>query len=146
MGLFDAVLIKDNHLALGAQGDAAARFTPAEAVAAARQFVASSAAAGTYTNTADMIVEVEVDTLEQLDEVLSASPDIVLLDNMSADLLRAAVARRDTRNPKVELEASGGITLSNIRQIAESGVDRISIGALTHSAVSLDFGLDWLAE
>ena len=141
-GLNEAVLIKDNHLALGAgPAGQTAKYTPAEAVARARQFVAIHASA---TARADMIVEVEVDTLAQLDEVLPAGPDIVLLDNMGPAELRAAVARRNACNPAIELEASGGIALSSVRQIAETGVDRISIGAITHSAPSLDFGLDWL--
>jgi nicotinate-nucleotide pyrophosphorylase (carboxylating) len=137
-GLDEAVLIKDNHLALGAQAsDSKRRFTPAEAVERASHFVARHAA------DANMIVEVEVDTLEQLDAVLPARPDIVLLDNMSPSQLREAVARRDAFDPAIELEASGGIDLGTVRQVAESGVDRISVGALTHSAVALDFGLDW---
>ena len=90
-----------------------------------------------------MIVEIEVDSLQQLDDVLPAGPDIVLLDNMSPVMLREAVARRDAQNPAIELEASGGIDLSTVRAIAETGVQRISVGALTHSAVALDFGLDW---
>jgi nicotinate-nucleotide pyrophosphorylase (carboxylating) len=141
-GLNEAVLIKDNHFALGA-GPAVqtAKYTPAEAVARARQFVATHASA---TARADMIVEVEVDTLAQLDEVLPAGPDIVLLDNMHPTELCTAVARRNACNPAIELEASGGIALCGVRQIAETGVDRISVGAITHSAVSLDFGLDWL--
>jgi len=142
-GLFDAVLIKDNHLALGAQStEAAARYTAAEAVARARRFVdqrASAAARG------PMIVEVEVDTLAELEEVLSAGPDIVLLDNMSPDELHQAVKCRDEHNPTVELEASGGVSLETVGRIASSGVDRISVGALTHSAVWLDIGLDWLS-
>ena len=92
-----------------------------------------------------MIVEIEVDTLEQLEEVLPARPDIVLLDNMSPDQLRTAVARRDAAGVKVQLEASGGVGLATVRAIANSGVDRISVGALTHSAVWLDLGLDWLS-
>jgi nicotinate-nucleotide pyrophosphorylase (carboxylating) len=142
-GLFEAVLIKDNHLALGADAqDMVARYTPAEAVVKARQYVTQHAP----PNLRDpMIVEVEVDTLEQLDEVLPANPDIVLLDNMNPAQLRAAVARRDAVRPQVELEASGGVNLDTVRAIAESGVDRISVGALTHSAVGLDIGLDWLS-
>jgi len=140
-GLYEAVLIKDNHLAFGAQGgDAARRFTPTEAVVRARQFVEENASESC------MIVEVEVDTLEQLDAVLPARPDIVLLDNMSPAQLCKAVARRDAFDRAIELEASGGINLATVRQIAESGVDRISVGALTHSAVALDFGLDWIAS
>jgi len=87
---------------------------------------------------------VEVDTLEQLDEALRAGPDLVLLDNMSPAMLREAVRRRNAAASDVELEASGGITLENVREVAETGVERISIGALTHSAASLDLGLDWL--
>jgi nicotinate-nucleotide pyrophosphorylase (carboxylating) len=137
-GLNEAILIKDNHLALGApsiQGTEA--FTPAEAVERAKRFVAKRAA------DAGMIVEVEVDTLAQLDAVLPVRPDIVLLDNMSPSQLCEAVARRDAFDRTIELEASGGIDLATVRQAAESGVDRISVGALTHSSVGLDFGLDW---
>ena len=90
-----------------------------------------------------MVIEVEVDTLEQLDAVLPARPDIVLLDNMGPAQLREAVARRNAFDRAIELEASGGIDLSTVRQIAETGVERISIGALSHSAAALDFGLDW---
>jgi nicotinate-nucleotide pyrophosphorylase (carboxylating) len=90
-----------------------------------------------------MIVQVEVDTLQQLDDALSAGPDIVLLDNMPTEQLQEAVSKRDMVDPAVQLEASGGVTLQTVRSIAETGVDRISVGALTHSAVSLDVGLDW---
>lgn len=136
-GLFDAVLIKDNHLALAA-ADAA---NPASAVRKARQFVAEML--GDPSAAAQIIVEVEVDTLDQLREVLPAGPDIVLLDNMTPDQLREAVALRDKSAANIELEASGGVHLETVRAIAESGVDRISVGALTHSAVALDIGLDW---
>jgi len=78
--------------------------------------------------------------------VLPVGPDIVLLDNMGSEVLRQAVALRDTFAPEVELEASGGVDLASVRGIAESGVDRISVGALTHSAVCLDIGLDWLDD
>ena len=135
-GLFEAVLIKDNHLAFGrpfsplwergwgrgSGGDA--RFGPAEAVAAARRFVAEHAPAA---EAAAMIIEVEVDTLRQLDEALAAGPDLVLLDNLQPGELRQAVARRDAVAPAVELEASGGIDLESIRRVAESGVERISV-------------------
>ncbi len=135
-GLFDAVLIKDNHLALGATGDDTVQYTPADAVRQARRFVEENG----HSN---MIIEVEVDTLQQLAEVLPAGPDIVLLDNMSPTMLREAVACRDASNPAVELEASGGIDLETVAAVAQSGIDRISIGALTHSAACLDLGLDW---
>ena len=140
-GLFEAVLIKDNHLALGAELRPQARggFSPAEAVLKARQFL--SERSGDASRQA--IVEIEVDTLDQLDEVLAVKPDLVLLDNMGPAMLREAVAHRNARSPAVELEASGGIDLGTVRKVAETGVERISVGALTHSAVSLDFGLDW---
>jgi nicotinate-nucleotide pyrophosphorylase (carboxylating) len=91
-----------------------------------------------------MLVEVEVDRLEQLDAVLPEGPDVVLLDNMPPEMLREAVRRRDATAPDVELEASGGVNLATVRAIAESGVERISVGALTHSAEWWDVGLDWL--
>jgi nicotinate-nucleotide pyrophosphorylase (carboxylating) len=136
-GLFDAVLIKDNHLAL----TAGQRLSPADAVRAARQFLAQLPA-GTVAS--DMLVEVEVDSLNQLESVLPAAPDLVLLDNMPPEVLRAAVARRDQVAPHIELEASGGVSLETLPEIAASGVERISVGALTHSAAWLDIGLDWL--
>ncbi len=137
-GLDEAVLIKDNHLALGTTcDDRRVRFAPAEAVARARQFVAEHSARP------EMPIEVEVDTLAQLDVVLPARPDLVLLDNMSTDELRRAVVARNAFDRAIELEASGGVTLATVRQIAETGVDRISVGALTHSAAAVDFGLDW---
>jgi nicotinate-nucleotide pyrophosphorylase (carboxylating) len=142
-GLFDAVLIKDNHLALGRQPDVPG-YSPAEAVARARQFVRESLAGDPRAEA--MLVEVEVDSLEQLREVLPARPDIVLLDNMTPERLREAVAMRDATGLPIELEASGGVNLSTVRMIAETGVERISAGALTHSAASLDVALDWRLE
>jgi nicotinate-nucleotide pyrophosphorylase (carboxylating) len=140
LGLFDAVLIKDNHLVVGAEARGGEHFTPVEAVRRARQFLAAA-----FPERAEpMIVEVEVDTLDQLREVLSANPDLVLLDNMRLDDLRAAVALRDSTALQVELEASGGVRLETVAEIARTGVDRISAGALTHSAAWLDVGLDWL--
>jgi nicotinate-nucleotide pyrophosphorylase (carboxylating) len=143
LGLFDAVLIKDNHLALGRQAGIDHGFTPAQAVQRAKQFISETLAA--ETGTSEMIVEVEVDSLDQLRAVLAASPDIVLLDNMTPAMLREAVALRDAAGSSAELEASGGVTLQTVREIAQSGVERISVGALTHSAVALDIGLDWRA-
>jgi nicotinate-nucleotide pyrophosphorylase (carboxylating) len=84
-------------------------------------------------------VEVEIDQLQQLPEVLDAKADIVLLDNMGPETLRKAVTACEG---KIITEASGGITLDSIRDIAQSGVDYISVGALTHSIQNLDFGLD----
>lgn len=140
-GLFDAVLIKDNHLALGASAAGAAHYTPAEAVERAREHVEQMLGAAAAER---MVIEIEVDTLAQLRAVLPAAPDIVLLDNMSSDELRQAVALRDEDASTVELEASGGVNLKTVAEIAAAGVDRISVGALTHSAVSLDVGLDWI--
>ncbi len=138
--LFAAVLIKDNHLALCARlPGAGGPISPADAVRNARRWLDRQDAGDAHP-----IVEVEVDTLEQLDAVLPAQPDIVLLDNMAPPALREAVALRDRVCPEVELEASGGVDLITVRAIAESGVERISVGALTHSAPSLDLGLDWI--
>ncbi len=137
-GLDQAVLIKDNHLAIGTAGSAADAFSPAEAVTRARQFLKEHVREG------EVLVEIEVDTLEQLEQVLPRRPDIVLLDNMSLAQLKRAVACRNAAAPEIELEASGGINLETVAAIARTGVERISVGALTHSAVSLDFGLDWL--
>jgi nicotinate-nucleotide pyrophosphorylase (carboxylating) len=136
-GLFDAILIKDNHLALAAEKN----LTPAAAVQAARNFLAQLDAQ--YISK-DMLVEVEIDSLDQLNDVLAAGPDIVLLDNMPLETLQAAVARRNELAPNVELEASGGVSLETVHEIALTGIERISVGALTHSARSLDIGLDWL--
>lgn len=140
LGLYDAVLIKDNHLALGRQHEVGANYTPSQAVEQARKFVKTYLE---HDPRSDMMIEVEVDSLEQLKEVLPANPDIVLLDNMTCEQLREAVAIRNALQPTTELEASGGINLSTVRGVAETGVDRISSGALTHSAICLDVALDW---
>jgi nicotinate-nucleotide pyrophosphorylase (carboxylating) len=118
-GLHDAILIKDNHVAVAGG--------IAQAIAAVRVHQPSLA------------VEVEVDTLDQLDEALDCGAETVLLDNMTADMIREAVRRCRGR---VRLEASGGITLATIRSIAETGVDAISVGALTHSVRALDIALE----
>ncbi len=119
-GLDDAVMIKDNHIA--ATGSITA------AVTAARQAVGHLVS-----------IEVEVDRLDQLDEAVDAGADVVLLDNMTLDELRSAV---DTIGGRCVLEASGGITPESVRAIAETGVDVISMGWLTHSAPNLDVALD----
>ena len=92
---------------------------------------------------APTIVEIEVDSIEQLRDVLPVSPDIVLLDNFGLEELATAVGIRDAENTAVELEASGNVNIGTIAAIAATGVDRISSGALTHQATSLDLGLDW---
>jgi nicotinate-nucleotide pyrophosphorylase (carboxylating) len=89
-------------------------------------------------------LEIEVDNLEQLPWDLNCNPDMVLLDNMPLEQLRQAVEIRNITNAKVLLEASGGVTLETVRAIAETGVNRISIGALTHSAPALDIALDMM--
>lgn len=119
MGLYDAVLIKDNHIAVAG----------------------SVAAAVNAAKPSGLPIEVEVDTLEQLDEAIAATADIVLLDNMDNTTLREAVKRVAGR---ATTEASGNVSLETIRAIAETGVDIISVGKLTHSAVAVDIGLDAL--
>jgi len=123
-GLDDAILIKDNHVAVcGGVGEAIRR---------------ARAAAGHL-----MKVEVEVDGLDQLDEALAEGPDVIMLDNFTLPMLREAVARaRVSPFGRPVLEASGGVTLATVQAIAGTGVDVISVGALTHSAASLDIGLD----
>jgi nicotinate-nucleotide pyrophosphorylase (carboxylating) len=91
-------------------------------------------------------VVVEVDGLDQLAIALAAGPDVVLLDNMSLDQIEEAVRARNARNRRVLLEVSGGVTLATVRDLAATGVDRISVGALTHSAPALDIGLDMEIE
>jgi nicotinate-nucleotide pyrophosphorylase (carboxylating) len=124
MDLAAMALIKDNHLTL-MSGDAAA------AVAAVR-----AASPGVE-------VELEIDDLGQLEAALAAAPDIIMLDNMAPDQVREAAAlvqAKAGRRPPL-LEASGSVTLENVRDYAEAGADRISIGALTHSAAALDVSL-----
>ncbi len=122
-GLDDAILIKDNHVAIAGG--------VAQAVLAARNHAGHT-----------VKIEVEIDSLEQLDEALAAGADSILLDNFSIEALREAVERVAGHVP---LEASGGIDERNVRAVAETGVDIISIGALTHSVKALDIGLDILA-
>lgn len=138
-GLFDAVLIKDNHLAQTARRESIV-LSPAQAVRMSRQFLAEYFA---DADLASVLIEVEVETLSQFDDAMAARPDIILLDNMSTPEVRECVERRNQTQATTELEASGGITLDNIRTIAETGVDRISVGAITHSAPTLDVGMDW---
>lgn len=138
-GLFDGFLIKDNHLALG--GETGEPLSPREAAERALRWRAGKR----QEPAVPKIVEIEVDSIDQLREVLPAGPDLVLLDNFSLDQLREAVRIRDAENPSVGLEASGNVTLETIGEIAATGVDRISSGALTHQAIWLDLGLDWFA-
>lgn len=126
LGLYDGVLIKDNHLAA---------WTESKSIAAAIR--------AARTRWPDVSLEVEVDSLAQLADAFAGSPDIVLLDNMTSTVMAEAVVLRNAAAPQVQLEASGGITLANVAEIAQTGVDRISIGALTHSAPALDLAFDW---
>jgi nicotinate-nucleotide pyrophosphorylase (carboxylating) len=128
VGLFDQVLIKDNHLAALAE--------EADPVGAAVRSARQKAGPG-------ISVEVEAESLEQFDRALASGPEIVLLDNMNLDMMRECVRRRNAAGSSIRLEASGGVNLDSIRGIAETGVDRISVGALTHSAVALDIALDY---
>jgi nicotinate-nucleotide pyrophosphorylase (carboxylating) len=123
MGLYDAILIKENHIA--AAGGLA------KAVYAAR------------TTQPEMAIEVEVRDLDEAAYALGTGVDRLLLDNMSAATMKEAVALRDqiTGESAVSLEASGGVTLENVREVAETGVEFISVGALTHSAPTLDFSM-----
>jgi nicotinate-nucleotide pyrophosphorylase (carboxylating) len=125
IGLFDAVLIKENHIAVaGGLG---------RAVESCR------------ASQPDLLIEAEAESLSQVEEAIRAGADRILLDNMGPDELTAAVAVRDeaasSGASRTELEASGGIDLGNVRAVAQSGVDFISVGALTHSAPNLDFSL-----
>ena len=93
-----------------------------------------------YEAAPDLKVEVEADTLEQAEAAAAAGADIILLDNMTPEMLREAVALIDGRS---QIEASGGITFESIRAVAETGVNFISVGALTHSAVAVDIAMDF---
>ena len=136
IGLYDAVLIKDNHIA-GVPLNKLTEWTERAALKASK------------LRPAARFFEIEVDSLAQLEQVLYArlgknpAVDIVLLDNMSPATLKMAVRWRDALSPEVQLESSGGINLHTIEAIAQSGVDRISVGALTHSAPIVDLGLDF---
>ena len=141
MGLYDAIMIKDNHLAFFRSQVSDEKNTIPEAIAIARQWINDRA--GSLPNGKETILQLEVDTLDQLTVALDTECDIVLLDNMNCDQLSQAVDMRNERAPKILLEASGGVNIDTINGIAATGVDRISIGALTHSAVNFDIGLDW---
>jgi nicotinate-nucleotide pyrophosphorylase (carboxylating) len=129
IGLYDAVLVKDNHLA----------HVPA------KKLQASLGKAITKARRAEPppdFIEVEVDTLEQFRQVLACKVDVILLDNMTNTQLRKAVQLRNKNAPQIQLEASGGVTMQTVSKIASTGVDRIAVGAITHSAPALDIALD----
>ena len=126
MGLFDAALVKDNHLA--ALGDLA---------------LLPPVIAQLRGDHPGLPIEIEADTLDQTEQLLGMTGiDVILLDNMSPELMRKAVALRDDKAPAVLLEASGGVTLEKLPEIAATGIDRISVGALTHSAPHADLSLE----
>ncbi len=133
MGLYDAVLIKDNHLAILSADQR-------EAMMKMGDLLSDSSARFTKCD----FVELEVDTLEQFAVALNMPVDVILLDNMSADLMTAAVEMRNAAGltGRVALEASGGITLDNLRIAALTGVERIAVGAITHSATAVDIALE----
>jgi len=122
-GLYDAVMIKDNHIK-GAGGIA-------KAIAAARAHIPHT-----------MKIEVEVESFEQLEEALAAKPDIIMLDNMTPERMRQVVQRMKQEAPHIIVEASGSVSLDTVRGMAETGVDVISVGRLTYSVQSLDISLD----
>jgi nicotinate-nucleotide pyrophosphorylase (carboxylating) len=122
IGLFDAILIKENHIVAMGSIDAA--------IARVRQSTDPS-----------MIIEIEVETMQQVERALASGATRLLLDNFTLEMLAEAVGLRDSKAPEKELEASGGITLGNVRSIAETGVDYISVGAMTKSIEAVDFSL-----
>jgi nicotinate-nucleotide pyrophosphorylase (carboxylating) len=131
MGLYDGLLVKDNHIAAIPLANLAAELS---------KIVKTS-----RDEAPKRFIQIEVDRLDQLREVLKVDRiDSILLDNMNCETMREAVRLRDAagRKGQVALEASGGINMQTVRAIAETGVERISVGALTHSAVALDLGLD----
>lgn len=126
-GLYDAVMIKDNHIK-GAGGIL-------QAVSRARANIPHT-----------MTIEVETENLEQVEEALAAGADIIMLDNMSPELMKEAVRRIKAKSPHIKTEASGNVSLETVRRMAESGVDVISVGRLTYSFTSLDISLDLNAK
>ncbi|OMD99440.1 nicotinate-nucleotide diphosphorylase (carboxylating) [Paenibacillus odorifer] len=126
-GLYDAVMIKDNHI----KGAGGIR----QAVGRARKNIPHT-----------MSIEVETENLEQVEEALAAGADIIMLDNMSNNMMKQAVARIKSKAPHVKTEASGNVSLETLRGIAETGVDVISVGRLTYSFSSLDISLDLNAK
>lgn len=138
LGLYDGVMLKDNHIA-EVPTDALAGFVRAAAARARSMYPGKL-----------RFVELEIDKLEQLAAILSAQAsapvgvDVVLLDNMTAQTIAQAVIMRDRAGAAIQLEASGGVTLDTVNAIAQTGVDRISVGSVTHQAVGLDVALDFV--
>lgn len=126
MGLGDAALIKDNHVA--AAGSVTAALTAVRTAAP------------------EIACEVEVDSLEQLDEALALNAELVLLDNFPLWQTQMAVQRRNTKSPSTKLESSGGLSIDVANDYARTGVDYLAVGALTHSVTALDLGFDWIGD
>ncbi len=130
IGLFDMILIKDNHVDFAGGID--------KAVAAAKQWCAD--------NGKDLKIEVEVRDLNEIDQALAAGVDRIMLDNFTPERTAEAVSHIRAKNPAVEIESSGGITLDTLRAYGEAGVDFISVGALTHSVKGLDMSFKAVKE
>jgi len=129
MGLYDQVLIKDNHI-VAARKEGLKKLS--DMVQKVRRDVS-----------ADVKIEIEVDNLKDLEDALAGSPDMIMLDNMTPDEMKRAVRLIKDRSRRPLIEASGNINLKNVREVAVSGVDIISVGALTHSARGLDISLEF---
>ncbi len=128
MGLYDQVLIKDNHLRI-----------------LRKQSITSIVAAAKYQSLKKTVIGIEVKNPKELAEALKSKVDYILLDNMPVELVRECVALRKQVGSRIPFEVSGGVRLDNVRAYAEAGVERISVGALTHGAPSLDISLDIVA-
>lgn len=141
LGLYAAVMLKDNHVASRTvEGE---QLPLPEKIQRAQERLVQAKTEGLLNRA--LIFEVEVDSLEQFQKIVSLDIDIVLLDNMPPEKLKEAIRIRDQYNPRLQLEASGGISLDTVAAVAETGIDRISSGSLTHSATNWDVGLDWLS-
>ena len=139
MGLYDQALVKDNHLALLRDENVQ---TSSSSAGLRDQFWSEIISRLRSQLVKNMAIEVEIQRLIDLPSTLQAQPDWILLDNFVPKELRQAVVLRNQLQPKVFLEASGGITLGNVRQYAQTGVDAISAGALTHSAKGINFSME----
>jgi nicotinate-nucleotide pyrophosphorylase (carboxylating) len=141
MGLYDQVLIKDNHISLA--------LTPPTVIQDKKSAISSLLKDAKANAGKGRLIEIEIDSIDMMDAALSHGPDIIMLDNMSIEDIKKSVSIRDAYRVrvgdvgfKVLLEVSGNVNLGNVREIAQCGVDRISVGALTHSAPSADFSLE----
>jgi nicotinate-nucleotide pyrophosphorylase (carboxylating) len=141
MGLYDQVLIKDNHISLV--------LTPPTVIQDKKSAIKSLLKDAKINAGKDRLIEIEIDSIDMMNTALSCGPDIIMLDNMGIEDIKKSVSIRDAYRVKVGdvglkvlLEVSGNVNLGNVREIAECGIDRISVGALTHSAPSADFSLE----